>query len=283
MGDKIINELLTLYDEYLDTLRHISEFDLDIELVNRINGFTSSHDIEAFINGSIDDAHKELIDGFINKMFGIIDLKDVRDLRTYIYYPDFNVKTYINNPANIYIKNITLEKAIIISPTYELNLISNNSAPRGRLLVLRVKRLDLSPKICVFSCTSDTVDKFTFRCLENDLINKFKESFGSVPNKDDLVLLRSLSIKFILEKIKTDHENGMDVLFQGDSFISYDYGDTKKKICEEYNVAFEDIYRSLSSVNTPWTFRGLMNFDNRALLPNQDNSVIPLSYMRTLK
>lgn len=283
MEDRIINEVLNLYDEYMDTLRHISGFNLDVEKVNRINGFSSIQDTDKYLNRGINNAHLELIDEFIRNMLGLINLSEVSNLRTYIYYPDFKVKTHINNPANIYTKSSSIEKAIIISPVYELNLVSGSYTIGSRLSILRIKRLALSPKIDVFSCISDTIDSFIFKCLEKELINRYKRKYGAVPSADDLVLLRNIAIKYINENLKSDHENDISSLYQEGSFVSYDYRETKKKICDEYEVTFNDTYKSKSNINTPWIYRELVHFDNREIISSQDGSVVPLSYMRTRK
>lgn len=278
MEDKIINEILNLYDEYLDTLRHISGFNLDVDKINRINGFSSVQETDKYLGRGISDAHSELIDEFIRNMLGTIDFNEVSNLRTYIYYPDFKIKTYINNPANVYTKNFSLEKAVIISPVYELNLVRGSY--RTRTEVLRMKRLSVSPKVDVLSCKKESIDSYAFKCLERDLINRFKKKFGSTPNSDDLILLRNIAIKYILENLKGRQDIGNEVLYQEDAIVSYDYDKTKKSISDEYSINYNDTYKSKSNVTTPWIYRGLVNFDNREIFSHQDNSVIPLSYMR---
>lgn len=281
MGDKIINEILDLYDEYLNTLRHISGFNLDVEKVNKINGFASIQETDKYLNMGISDVHLELMNEFIRKMLGTIKLSEVSDLKTYIYYPDFKVKTYINNPANMYAKSSSLEKTIIICPLYELNLVMRSY--RSRSEVLRIKRLALSPRIDVLSRSIDSVDNFAFKCLERDLVNRYKKRFGALPNKDDLVLLRSIAIKYIFENLKDKKDNGIDSLYQSDVYVSYDYAKTKKSISDEFNVTYNDSYKSASGINTPWIYRELLEFDNREIISRQDNSVVPLTYMRTRK
>ena len=203
MGDKAINELLVMYDEYLDTLRHISGFKLNVDMANYVDSFSNVNETDKFLNEGVEGAHLAIIENFINNMIGTINLSDVRDLRTFIYYPDFKVKTFINNPATLYSKNYIIEKAVIISPAYELNLVVNDTNKiKGRTFVLRIKRLALSPKIDIFSCINDSVDEFTFNCLMNDLTRRFKARYGICPNNDDLVLLKNISIRYIFEKIK---------------------------------------------------------------------------------
>ncbi len=283
MGDKVINELLVMYDEYLDTLRHISGFKIDTDLANYVNSFSSMNETDKFLNEGVEGSHLAIIEQFINNMIGTINLSDVRDLRTFIYYPDFKVKTYINNPATLYRNNSAIEKATIISPAYELNLVVNDiNKIEGRTFVLRIKRLALSPKVDVFSCINDSVDELTFNCLVKDLTRRFKTRYGVDPNYDDLVLLKSISIRYIFEKIKRKGKNGLDVFTRDDAFVSYDYNATKKNICDMYGVSYKDNYKSKSNINNPWIYRDLVNFDNREVV-ERDKSVIPLTYMRTRK
>lgn len=287
MKTKAITKLIEEYDEYLSSLRHISCLGMNDKKIQESGSNADVKSVERYLTPKINDAHQQLINQFINNMIGKeIDFNDVRDIKNFICYPDFCVKSYIENPANLYKNRISIEKSVFIAPTYELNLkIDANSKVISPVAsIVRIKRLELGPTINIFSLVEDEVDNYLLEEGIRNIIQRFKKEFGSEPNKNDLILLRNIAIKYILERIRNKEENSITCLYDNTAYLSYDFQASKKNICSRYNIYFSDKYISVSSVGTPWIFRGLEYFDNRIVVNKDgDDTIVPLICQRIKK
>lgn len=285
MEAKIFTKLIREYDDYLNSLRHVCSLRINNNYFKKMGINVGYKSVEAYLSPKINEAHQQTIDHFINGMLGNeIGFNDVREVREFIYYPDFYVKSHIDNPANLFKNCTSIEQTVLIAPVYELNLKIDDASktiPRTAQ-ILRIKRLELGPTTNVFSVIEEKIDNYMLEGGMRNMILRFRERFGSEPTKNDLILLRNITIKYLIEKVLVNRENGIECLYEEDAYLSYDYLASKFNICNRYNVSFKDKYTSLSTFDSPWIFRGLEYFDNRLMVTkNGNNNILPLTYQRT--
>lgn len=80
--------------------------------------------------------------------------------------------------------------------------------------------------------------------------------------------------------IKIKNDRGLEPINQDSACVCYDHSEAQKMISDQYGIVYNDTYNSISKVTTPWIYRELAQFDNREVMPKQDNKPLPLTCMR---
>lgn len=273
--------ILDTYDDYCDTLPHISNLYADLGLLQKIKvkGGLQSLSIPTGIHTKI----KRSIVGAANKK---------------IYIPIEEGLKYIDNPGEEVETELigqdipgSLENYVFALPIYEhyfelndedtieeLDTSLEEYLDKGLIkLALRVRKIKVSNGI--YKVAEEVVPVYTsvYNEMLNKLIRDFFDKYHQNPNPETLSLLKSKAMALVcdrkytsglIEQVDSMHNiytTKLDsILKNPDSSLVVNWNRFKKEIERYYNLSWEDIYYNGKGEKVSiWSKSAVGLFDNR--------------------
>ena len=272
MNEQMKERILHQYDEELQTLRSTDDLNINKLEYNKRISQLNKQDILAFATGKITNLNEELIGRILTKCGTNANTKELLEIKNYIDYPDFTVKTNIKNPFDIYNVPNSIEQSLMITPIYELNFILPTRS-KDTLKVILIRKMEIIPGVNRIYIKLVLIDKNEFDNICRNIMVNYIMSTKKDINDDENKYLKSIAIS----KLVKEHnilDNNYDYFFDTDAFNSYSYQEFITLLKLKYGIIFNESFTTNTGERKNiWITSNYYQFDNRPIVEINDKKV----------